>query len=364
MADVAPAIRGEVEIFAGDVRDAERMRQGVSGCDYVFHLASLVGIPYSYEAPSSYVATNVVGTLNVLEACRHSGTLKRLVHTSTSEVYGTAQTVPIAETHPLVGQSPYSATKIAADKLGESFFLVYGLPVVIARPFNTYGPRQTARAVIPTIASQLLSGAKQTQAGRAVPDAGFQFRNRHRRRLSGAGVADGVEGAVMNIGTGEEYSIEETARLLMQAAGRDVPIVCEEDRLRPANSEVNRLIADASRLRQMTGWAPTVDFAEGLRRTAGGSAATCITSRRTAMYGENSGGTGRLEDGALAERRARRLRIRDLYRARHHLPPFHSESGFQKAWPRGGRDLRVCRARAGEQAVQYGIEAKGDRRRN
>jgi NAD dependent epimerase/dehydratase len=269
LSDVAPAIRGEVEIFAGDVRDADRMQQGVSGCDYVFHLASLVGIPYSYEAPSSYVATNVVGTLNVLEACRHSGTIKRLVHTSTSEVYGTAQTVPIAETHPLVGQSPYSATKIAADKLGESFFLAYDLPVVIARPFNTYGPRQTARAVIPTIASQLLSGVKELKLGALSPTRDFNFVTDTVAGFLALAVADGVDGAVMNIGSGEEYSIEHTARLLMQAAGRDVPIVCEEDRLRPANSEVNRLIADASRLRQMTGWAPTVDFAEGLRRTAG-----------------------------------------------------------------------------------------------
>ena len=268
LSDVCSAIRGEVEIFAGDVRDADRMQQGVSGCDYVFHLASLVGIPYSYEAPSSYVATNVVGTLNVLEACRHSGTLKRLVHTSTSEVYGTAQTVPIAETHPLVGQSPYSATKIAADKLCESFFLAYGLPVVTARPFNTYGPRQTARAVIPTIASQLLSGVKELKLGALSPTRDFNFVTDTVTGFLALAAADGVDGAVMNIGSGEEYSIHHTARLLMQAAGRDIPIVSEEERLRPANSEVNRLIADASRLRQTTGWAPTVDFAEGLRRTA------------------------------------------------------------------------------------------------
>jgi NAD dependent epimerase/dehydratase len=268
LSDVALAIRGELEIFAGDVRDADRMRQGVSGCDYVFHLASLVGIPYSYEAPSSYVATNVVGTLNVLEACRHSGTIKRLVHTSTSEVYGTAQTVPIAETHPLVGQSPYSATKIAADKLAESFHLSFGLPVVTARPFNTFGPRQTARAVIPTIASQLLAGVNELKLGALTPTRDFNYVTDTVAAFLVLAEAKALEGQVINIGSGEEHSIEETAKQLMEVTGRSVPIVGEADRLRPANSEVNRLLADSTRLKSATGWKAQVSFREGLKRTA------------------------------------------------------------------------------------------------
>lgn len=267
LSDVPQTVRRDVEIFAGDVRDSDRMRQGVAGCDYVFHLASLIGIPYSYEAPSSYVATNVVGTLNVLEACRQSGVVQRLIHTSTSEVYGTAQTMPICESHPLVGQSPYSASKIAADKLAESFFLSFGLPVVTARPFNTFGPRQTARAVIPTIASQLLAGAKELKLGALTPTRDFNFVQDTVRGIIALSEADGVQGAVMNIGSGEEFSIEQTARLLMQVTSRDVPIVCEAERMRPANSEVNRLVADAARLRRATGWTPTVGFAEGLHRT-------------------------------------------------------------------------------------------------
>ena len=241
---------------------------GVRGAASVLHLASLIGIPYSYAAPQSYVATNVVGTLNVLQACRESDTLERMVHTSTSEVYGSAQTVPIAEDHPLVGQSPYSASKIAADKIAESFHLSFDLPVVTARPFNTFGPRQTARAVIPTIASQLLSGAEELKLGSITPTRDFNFATDTVAGLLALAECGEAEGEVVNIGSGEEWSIERTAQLLMEVTGRTVPVRCEEARERPARSEVNRLIADNAKIERLTGWRSEVPFREGLSRTA------------------------------------------------------------------------------------------------
>lgn len=258
----------EVEIFPGDVRDAERMEQGVSGAAYVFHLASLIGIPYSYEAPRSYVDTNVTGALNILNACRRSDALVRLVHTSTSEVYGTAQTVPISEHHPLVGQSPYSASKIAADKLAESYHLSFELPVVMARPFNTFGPRQTARAVIPTIASQLLSGVNELKLGALSPTRDFNYVTDTAAGMIALALCSEANGQVVNIGTGEEWSIETTAKMLMEITGCTIPIASDESRLRPAASEVNRLLADVSKMRNLTDWKPQVSFKEGLSRTA------------------------------------------------------------------------------------------------
>ena len=267
LSDAAADVVKDIEIFTGDVRDAERMKQGIAGCAYVFHLASLVGIPYSYEAPRSYVDTNVGGALNVLDACRRSDSLVRLVHTSTSEVYGTAQTLPIAESHPLVGQSPYSATKIAADKLAESFHLSFGLPVVIARPFNTFGPRQTARAVIPTIATQLLSGAKKLKLGALSPTRDFNYVADTATGMLALATCKAAEGEVVNIGTGQEWSIEQTAGLLMETTKCVVPISCEQERVRPAASEVNRLVADTAKLRRLTDWQPATSFPEGLQRT-------------------------------------------------------------------------------------------------
>lgn len=268
LSDVDAAVRRNVRVLPGDVRDAERIRQAVAGCAYVFHLSSLIGIPYSYDAPRSYLDTNVTGALNVLEACRRSDALVRLVHTSTSEVYGTAQTVPISETHPLIGQSPYSATKIAADKLAESFHLSFELPVVTARPFNTFGPRQTARAVIPTIASQLLSGVEALTLGALTPTRDFNFVTDTVGAMVALALCAEAEGRVVNIGTGEEWSIGRTAELLMEVTGRQVPIRCDEQRIRPANSEVNRLIADNGTLTRLTGWTPQVPFREGLAATA------------------------------------------------------------------------------------------------
>jgi NAD dependent epimerase/dehydratase len=267
LSDLPPEARAAVEVFPGDVRDPDRVAEAVAGCSYVFHLASLIAIPYSYSAPRSYVDTNVIGALNIVQACRQSGDLVRLLHTSTSEVYGTAQRVPIDETHPLVGQSPYSASKIGADKIVESFHLSFGVPVVTARPFNTFGPRQTARAVIPTIASQLLGGVSELRLGALSPTRDFVYVADTVGAMIALATCADAEGAVVNIGTGEEWSIETTARMLMSIIGHVVPIRSDEERLRPEASEVQRLLADASRLRALTGWRPAVAFADGLRQT-------------------------------------------------------------------------------------------------
>jgi NAD dependent epimerase/dehydratase len=266
--DIPKATLAEVEFLNGDIRDVERIREGVTGCDYVFHLSSLIAIPYSYEAPRSYVDTNVSGALNVLQACRDSSSLKRLVHVSTSEVYGTAQVVPIPESHPLVGQSPYSASKIAADKMAESFHLSFGLPVVTARPFNTFGPRQTARAVIPTITSQLLSGCDELKLGALSPTRDFNFATDTAKGMLALALCPEAEGRVVNIGSGEEWTIEQTVHMLMEITGRNVPIRCEESRLRPVNSEVNRLLADNRLIHSLTGWRSEIPFRAGLEKTA------------------------------------------------------------------------------------------------
>lgn len=265
--DVPPKVMSGVELFNGDVRDTERVREGVRGCDYVFHLASLIAIPYSYQAPRHYVETNVTGALNVLQACRDSDQLVRLVHVSTSEVYGTAQQVPIPESHPLVGQSPYSASKIGADKMAESYHLSFGLPVVTARPFNTFGPRQTARAVIPTIASQLLAGCSELKLGALSPTRDFNYVGDTARGMLALALCKAAEGRVVNIGSGEEWSIDQTVDLLREIVGRNVPIVTEQARIRPENSEVNRLLADNRLIAELTGWQSEVPFREGLART-------------------------------------------------------------------------------------------------
>ena len=268
LADVPPDIRAAIEVLPGDIVDTERVRQAVTGCDYVFHLSSLIGIPYSYEAPRSYVDTNVTGALNVLEACRRSDRLIRLLHVSTSEVYGTAQTVPISELHPLVGQSPYSASKIGADMMTQSYFLSFALPVVTARPFNTFGPRQTARAVIPTIASQLLSGCTTLRLGALSPTRDFNFATDTAGGMMALALCKAAEGETVNIGSGEEWSIGQTAEMLMEILDRRVPIENQDERMRPPGSEVNRLIADIAKVSRLTGWQSSVPFRDGLSRTA------------------------------------------------------------------------------------------------
>jgi UDP-glucose 4-epimerase len=239
----------------------------VAGVDVVLHLAALIAIPYSYAAPRSYVDTNITGTLNVLEAVRHHD-VPRLVNTSTSEVYGTPDTLPITETHPLRGQSPYSATKIAADKLCEAFALSFGTPVVTLRPFNTYGPRQSARAVIPTVLRQLLAGARELRLGSLAPQRDFTFVTDTCDGFLRAAGADLEPGTTVQLGTGSTCSIGEIVELCRQVTGSTAEVVTEEERVRPAGSEVEVLLSDPARAKELLGWTPTVSLEEGLRRTA------------------------------------------------------------------------------------------------
>ncbi|MFM2076787.1 MAG: hypothetical protein RJA49_677 [Actinomycetota bacterium] len=264
---LAPSTLEHVDVVFGDVRDRGQMMRFVDGVGGVCHLAALIAIPYSYVAPESYLATNAIGTMNVLEAVRHHRT-PRLVHTSTSEVYGTARTVPIAESHPLQAQSPYSASKIAADKLAESYHLSFDLPVVTLRPFNTYGPRQSARAVIPTVVSQVASGQRVIRLGSTSPTRDFNYVgdtvDAFIALLDGP---DTVLGGVFNAGSGREVSIGETVHMIAAAMGVEVRIDCEAERVRPAHSEVQRLLADAGALHVATGWKPRTCLEDGLAVT-------------------------------------------------------------------------------------------------
>jgi len=262
--DQSPA-KQDIEVIAGDVCDQDCVREVVKGCDVVFHLAALIAIPYSYRAPASYVRTNVEGTLNILQACREAG-VERIIHTSTSEVYGTARTVPISEDHPLQGQSPYSASKIGADKMAESFHLSFGVPVVTVRPFNTFGPRQSARAVIPTIITQCLAG-QPVRLGNLHPTRDLNFVTNTVDGFLLAASAPGAVGKTINLGTGREISVGDLAKLIVKLIGCDVEVQSDEARLRPENSEVERLLADNSLARKLLGWSPKTDLEEGLRLT-------------------------------------------------------------------------------------------------
>lgn len=266
---LSPDVLECVEVQLGDVRDEAAVRTLATGADVVYHLAALIAIPYSYRSPRSYVETNVAGTLNVLETVRQLET-PRLVHTSTSEVYGTARSVPIDEDHPLQGQSPYSASKIGADKLAESYRLSFGLPVVTLRPFNTFGPRQSARAVIPTILSQVQAGATSIRLGDLRPTRDFTFVTDTAAAFVAVGEApaEAVVGRVLNAGTGVETSIGDLVELIAAVTGRTVEVAPEDARLRPAGSEVMRLVCDASRLTAATGWRPAVTLRNGLATTA------------------------------------------------------------------------------------------------
>lgn len=263
---VSAEIMAEVDVFMGDIRDPNGVRTALEGADAVMHLAALIGIPFSYHSPDSYVDTNVKGTLNVLQAARDRG-LERVVVTSTSEVYGTARYVPIDERHPRQGQSPYSASKIGADAMADSFYRSFGLPVTIVRPFNTFGPRQSARAVIPTIITQLMSGADELHLGSLHPTRDLTYVTDSAAGFIALGECDDAVGRDVNLGVGEEISIGALAELIMDVVGRTVPIVGDDQRSRPERSEVERLLSDNALARELTGWVPQVSLREGLERT-------------------------------------------------------------------------------------------------
>lgn len=265
LGELPPDLNGQVEIAAGDLRDGDAVRQAVQGCEMVFHLGALIAIPYSYLHPAEVAETNFMGTLNVLLACRDSG-VERLVHTSTSEVYGTALRTPIDEEHPLQGQSPYSASKIGADKLVESFYRSYGLPALIIRPFNTYGPRQSTRAVIPTIITQALR-RNTIRLGNLNATRDFTFVDDTVSGFLKGAQAKGVEGGTYNLGTGSEIRIGDLAEQIIKEIGRPVKIVVDPKRLRPENSEVFQLLADNSLAQKKLGWQPQIDLNTGLRKT-------------------------------------------------------------------------------------------------
>jgi dTDP-glucose 4,6-dehydratase len=264
--DCSP-LRKEIEVVVGDVSDRDSVRQAARGANVIFHLAALIAIPYSYHSPTSYIRTNVEGTLNVLQ-CAREADVDRVVHTSTSEVYGTARYVPIDESHPLQGQSPYSASKIGADKIAESFYLSFELPVTIVRPFNTFGPRQSARAVIPAIITQCLS-SKTVNLGNIHPTRDLTYvTNIVEGFLLAASKPEAV-GQTINLGSGHEISVGKLSHLIANLSGRSITIRQKEERIRPSKSEVGRLLADNTLARKLLGWKPTVSFEDGLKLTIG-----------------------------------------------------------------------------------------------
>ena len=282
--DASPEdIRREVEVFAGDVRDPHGVRTAMQGCDLVLHLAALIGIPYSYHSPEAYVDTNVRGTLNVVQAARDLG-VRKVVHTSTSEVYGTAQYVPIDEQHPLQGQSPYAATKIGADQIALSFYRSFETPVTVARPFNTFGPRQSARAVIPTIITQIANGERSIKLGALHPTRDFNYVKDTVDGFIALAGSDRVLGEEVNLGSNYEISIGDTAGLIAEAMGVEVRITTDTQRLRPDKSEVERLWADNSKARELLGWQPSYGQRDGFRRALAETAAWFIDPVNLARY--------------------------------------------------------------------------------
>ncbi|GFZ33720.1 NAD-dependent dehydratase [Clostridium zeae] len=259
-------VKSSINVVTGDIREYDGMKRIIKGNDIVFHLAALIAIPYSYQSPMAYIKTNIEGTANVLEACREYD-VQKIVHTSTSETYGTALYVPIDEKHPMQGQSPYSASKIGADKMAESFYKSFNTPVATLRPFNTYGPRQSARAVIPTIISQILSGNNEIKLGDLSPTRDFNFVKDTAEAFVKVAECDNTIGEVINAGSNYEISIKDTIDLIVKIIGKDVKIICDEQRLRPKQSEVNRLWADNKKIKELTGWAPQYDIESGLRAT-------------------------------------------------------------------------------------------------
>ncbi len=261
----APDIKDHFEVFVGDIRDPDGVKEAMLGCDAVIHLAALIAIPFSYHSPDTYLQTNIKGTLNVLQAAR-ALKVKRLLHTSTSEVYGTARFVPITEEHPLQGQSPYSATKIAADQLAYSFYASFELPVVIMRPFNTYGPRQSARAVIPTIITQIASGKRQIKLGAISPTRDFNYVKDTVAGFIAALESENGLGQAVNLGSNFEISVGDTARIIAEVMKVDIEIVTDQKRLRPEKSEVDRLWASNTKALNLFGWQPAFSGLKGFKR--------------------------------------------------------------------------------------------------
>ena len=257
-------IKGQFEIFAGDIRDPHGVKKAMKGCDAVIHLAALIAIPFSYHSPDTYVDTNIKGTLNVLQAARELN-VNRVIQASSSEVYGTAKFVPISEDHPLQGQSPYSATKIAADQMAYSFFTSFELPVIIVRPFNTYGPRQSARAVIPTIITQILSGSRKIKLGALTPTRDFNYVKDTVHGFIAALESDKGMGEVVNLGSNFEISIGDTAKLIAESMNVQIEIITDEVRFRPKESEVDRLWADNTKAQKLFGWQPNYNKKEGFK---------------------------------------------------------------------------------------------------
>jgi NAD dependent epimerase/dehydratase len=269
--------RRPVEVVRGDIRDSHFVLGACEDVQVIFHLAALIGIPYSYVAPADYVSTNVTGTLNILEVARRCG-VSRVVHTSTSEVYGTAQYRPIDENHPLVAQSPYAASKVGADKLAESYYSSFSLPVVTVRPFNTFGPRQSARAVVPAILSQLLAGCEELLLGALEPERDLTFVDDTVAGFLALGACDAAIGRVVNLGTGQTVSVIRLAQMCMRLTSREVPVAVEPERVRPAGSEVMALVSDNQLAKSLCGWEPRITLEDGLRRSA------AFVSKHAALY--------------------------------------------------------------------------------
>jgi NAD dependent epimerase/dehydratase len=261
----APDVAGKFDVFAGDVRDPHGVKTAMQGCDAVLHLAALIAIPYSYHSPDTYVDTNIKGTLNIVQAARELG-VGKVIHTSTSEVYGTARFVPITEEHPLQGQSPYSASKIGADQIALSFYCAFGTPVTVIRPFNTYGPRQSARAVIPTVITQIASGKRQIKLGAIHPTRDFNYVADTVSGFIAALASDQGAGEVINLGSNYEISIGNTVKVIAEVMGADIEIITDEQRLRPEKSEVDRLWASNEKAARLLGWRPSYGDVEGFKR--------------------------------------------------------------------------------------------------
>ena len=276
-------IKKELDVFSGDIRDPYGVRTAMQGCDAVLHLAALIAIPYSYHSPDTYVDTNVKGTLNVVQAARELG-LAKVIHTSTSEVYGTARFVPITEEHPLQGQSPYSATKIGADHIAMSFYQAFDTPVTIVRPFNTYGPRQSARAVIPTIITQIANGYRQLNLGALSPTRDFNYVKDTVRGFIAALEVTDVVGEIINLGSNYEISIGDLVKAIGEVMSADIEITSDEDRLRPAKSEVERLWADNAKAFRLLGWQPEYGSIGGLKRGLAETAAWFIDPENLRQY--------------------------------------------------------------------------------